>query len=351
LTKLALIGDTHWGVRGDHPLFLNKNKEFFDNIVFPYIRENNIQHAVHLGDLLDRRKYTNNNTANRLRNDYINPLLELIPNYYQLVGNHDTFYKNTNELNSISEFYTEHPFLIIDNPVELKIDNEKILFLPWICDSNAEASFKLIRETGAKYALGHLEISGFEMYHGSLPSDGLDSGLFHKFSRVCSGHYHHRSSRDNISYLGSSSQFTWNDFGDEKGFHILDTDSNLLTFIENPYNVFKKIYYVGQNADSLIRSEYKDTYIKLIVKDRSNPYLLDKFVEDLEKCGTYDIQVIEDLTDLESDIVSTDIVAESESTLDICSKYIDSHTFDNIPKNKIIRKLTTLYNSVLVLEG
>ena len=61
--KLAIITDTHWGVRNDHIAFLDNNKTFLENTFFPYIENNGIDTVLHLGDLVDRRKYININTA------------------------------------------------------------------------------------------------------------------------------------------------------------------------------------------------------------------------------------------------------------------------------------------------
>ena len=72
--KIALITDTHWGVRNDQLAFLDNNKKFLDDIFFPYLDSHSIDTVIHLGDLVDRRKYLNINTAKRLRDDFIGPL-------------------------------------------------------------------------------------------------------------------------------------------------------------------------------------------------------------------------------------------------------------------------------------
>ena len=35
----------------------------------------------------------------------------------------------------------------------------------------------------------------------------------------------------------------WNDAGDIRGFNIFDTETYEMEFIENPYNMFEKVYY------------------------------------------------------------------------------------------------------------
>ena len=57
--KIALITDTHWGARNDNVIFSNYFRKFYDNIFFPLLEERNIKTLLHLGDVVDRRKYIN----------------------------------------------------------------------------------------------------------------------------------------------------------------------------------------------------------------------------------------------------------------------------------------------------
>ena len=94
--KIALITDTHWGVRNDHISFMDNSKLFLDNVFFPLLVKHNIGTIVHLGDLVDRRKYININTANRLRVDFLDKIKDY--DVHIIAGNHDTYFKNTNEV-------------------------------------------------------------------------------------------------------------------------------------------------------------------------------------------------------------------------------------------------------------
>ena len=98
--KIALITDTHWGVRNDNAAFMDNSKTFLETTFFPYIDDNNISTVVHLGDLVDRRKYVNINTARRLREDFLKPLSDRKLDVHFIAGNHDTYFKNTNNINT-----------------------------------------------------------------------------------------------------------------------------------------------------------------------------------------------------------------------------------------------------------
>ena len=57
--KIALITDTHWGARNDSQVFMNYFKRFYEEMYFPYLEEHNIKTCIHLGDVVDRRKFIN----------------------------------------------------------------------------------------------------------------------------------------------------------------------------------------------------------------------------------------------------------------------------------------------------
>jgi len=229
----------------------------------------------------------------------------------------------------------------------------KILLVPWICDDNKEHSFQLIKETNAQILFGHLELQGFEMFKGSIISHGDDPNMFGRFDIVCSGHFHHRSSRGNIHYLGSPAEFTWSDYNDPRGFHIFDTQTRELTFIENPYKMFHKFWYNDGDKkflDSKIDySQFSGKIIKVIIQEKNNPYWFDKFIENIEKNNPIELQIVEDHLnlDLEED---QDIVDETESTIDIFKKYIRNTESKGLNKEKLEQKIVELYHEALTLE-
>lgn len=350
--KIALITDTHWGVRNDQLAFLDNNKKFLDDIFFPYIDAHSIDTVIHLGDLVDRRKYLNINTAKRLREDFIKPLHAREIRPHLIIGNHDTYFKNTNSVNSIREIYGTD-FFIYESAREVIFDGVPILFIPWICEDNRETTFKLIGETNAQIALGHLELAGFEMYRGSPVSHGDDRVLFDRFDLVCSGHYHHRSTSGNIHYLGSHAEFTWSDYDDPKGFHILDTETRELTFIENPYKMFRKLWYNDKDktAEEIMDrdfSKYAGAYVKLIVSNKDNPFVFDLFTTKLYEAGPLEVTIVEDHRNMDT-ISEDDLLNEAEDTLTILSKYIGTIE-SNVDNKELDKLMRSLYHEALQME-
>ena len=101
--NIAIIGDTHFGARNDNVNFSEYFYKFYEEQFFPYLKENNIKHCIHLGDIMDRRKYVSYRTVKEFREKFIQPFIDLEVELHILVGNHDTYFKNTNEVNSVTE--------------------------------------------------------------------------------------------------------------------------------------------------------------------------------------------------------------------------------------------------------
>lgn len=353
--KIALITDTHWGIRGDAIAFHNYFKRSLDDFFFPILEEQKINHIIHLGDVVDRRKYVNFMTAHRLRKDFLdevkrrNMLMDII------IGNHDTYYKNTNALNALYEL-VDGKYVNINiyaAPETVKFGDVPILYVPWICDENREETINAINTTEAQIVMGHLELTGFEMYRGHINDHGMDHNIFGRFDVVCSGHYHHKSDSNGIHYLGAFAEYTWSDYDDPRGFHVFDTDTRTLTFYRNPFSIFKKIWYddVGKNIDQAteLTTDTAGCIVKVIVKNKTNPYWFDMLIDRIEKTAPLDMQVVEDHLhlDLESD---DDILDEAEDTVTIFKNYIGQLNLEGVRRDKLEKTIIGLYQEAISLE-
>lgn len=348
--KVALITDTHWGARGDSVAFASYFNKFYDEIFFPYLKENNINHIVHLGDVVDRRKYINYVTARNL-NNFMKRCFDEEITLDVIIGNHDTSFKNTNDVNSMNELYGQSKYNvnIYSEPQEVDLYGLKVAFVPWICSGNYERSMAFLKSTNAQVLFGHLELQGFEMYRGSYNDHGFDASLFDSFDVVCSGHFHHKSDKGNIHYLGAPYEITWSDYNDKRGFHIFDTETRELEYIENPLSMFHKIYYDDTTGeDIVVDSSYKGSYIKIIVRKKSDPLKLDRLISAFEAVGPTDIQVLEETLamNIEGDDEAID---EAEDTLTMLRKFVEN-VYTGSNKKSLDGLLTELYNDAMMLE-
>ena len=350
--KVALITDTHFGARNDNQNFNEYFFQFYENQFFPYLKEHNITNVVHLGDVMDRRKYVSYRIAKDFRERFIDKFEGI--NFHMLVGNHDTFYKNTNEVNSLQELVDgrHKNITVYEKSTEVEFDGCKILFVPWINTENMSHTMKMLQTSDAQICMGHLELNGFEMQKGMYMDHGWDKQEFRKFDTVMSGHYHHKSDDGQVYYLGTPYEIYWNDWEDPKGFHIFDTETRELERIVNPYNIFSKIYYddtVSTFDDDHDMSVYKNKYVKLVVVNKKDLFQFDRFVDKLLAADCHDVKIVEDFSEMDASNVSDDIVENSEDTMTLLEKYIDELPVD-LSKDRLKNTMRTLYTEAQDLE-
>jgi len=347
--KIALITDTHFGARNDNSNFNEYFFEFYENQFFPYLKEHNITDVVHLGDVMDRRKYVSYRIAKDFRERFVDKFANI--NLHMLVGNHDTFYKNTNAVNSLHELVdgSYDNISVYEETTEVEFDGCKILFVPWINADNMNHTMKMLKQSDAQIVMGHLELNGFEMQKGMVMDHGWDKQEFNRFDMVMSGHYHHKSDDGQIYYLGTPYEIYWNDWNDPKGFHVFDTEKRELERIVNPRTIFSKIYYDDSQEINDDVSSYKDKYVKLVVVNKKDLYQFDKFVDKLLQADCHEVKIIEDFSELDASNVSDDIVENTEDTMTMLERYIDDLDV-SLSKSRLKNTMRTLYTEAQDLE-
>ena len=342
--KIALLNDTHFGVRNDSPAFMEYQNKFYNDLFFPYLIENNITTLIHLGDVVDRRKFINHKTAHNFKQVFWNRLEELNIDTHVIIGNHDTYYKNTNEVNALQNLNLNKNCTIYTKATEVAFDGLDILFLPWICDDNLDDSIHTIDQSQSPICMGHLEIKGFEMHKGHINEHGLEKEQFIKFEKVLSGHFHKKSDDGRIHYLGTQYEMTWSDYKCPKGFHIFDTETREIERVANPLRMFKKIVYDDKKTDynQFDLSEYDNTHVKLFISQKTDDDMYNRFVEKMYNAiNVHELQIIEDPTDLNASIRG-DILEQGEDTLTFLRNYIDQVDTD-LDKHKLKEFAKELY--------
>jgi DNA repair exonuclease SbcCD nuclease subunit len=348
--KVAIITDQHFGARNDSIAFLDFFEKFYDNTFFPVLDANNISTVLVLGDTFDRRKYVNFYALDRAKKMFFDKLEERGIRVHMLAGNHDTYYKNTNEVNSPDLLLVEYGNIdVISKPETIVVDGTSICMMPWICPENYQESLDHIKNTKAEICMGHFEIAGFAMYRGMESHDGLAKETFEKFDLVFSGHYHHRSSDQHIHYLGNPYELTWQDYNDPRGFHLFDLSTRELEFICNPYRMFERLEYNDKDQDpiDLDAIELEHKYVKLVIVNKTDFYKFDKFIQKLYNKGCHEIKIIEDMSEFQDGEIGEEI--NLEDTLSVLSHYVDSIETD-VDKEQIKTYMRTLYTEAVNIE-
>lgn len=340
--KAALVTDTHFGARSDSIPIDNFIRKFYEECFWPEIDRRGIDTIFHLGDCFDRRKYVNFNTLKSCREYFFDQAKKRGIKVVMIVGNHDTFFKNTNDINSPGLLLRDYDNVVAyTGPMEYNFSGCSILLMPWICTDNYNECMEAIKiAKTSKVMFGHLEIAGFQMYKGHENDEGFPPELFSKFDLVCSGHFHHRSSGKNIHYLGNPYELTWADYDDPRGFHIFDGNTLELEFIQNPFTIFEKIYY-DDTKDMKSIPDCSEKHLKLIVVNKTDFYKFDQFVDSLYKSNPLELKIIEDFSEFEAQALDTEEV-DLEDTMTLLAKYVDDLETD-ANKERIKTLMKTLY--------
>jgi len=352
--KLCILGDTHFGARGDSLDFHKYFQKFYDEVFFPYLIENDIRVVFQMGDLFDRRKFINFNSLYLSRKYFFEKCERLGIKLHTLIGNHDVAYKNTLEVNSPSLLLNEYSNIEIYEEFDtVDFDGVSIDVVPWICDDNVDDIFNRMKESKAQICFGHFEIAGFEMDRGNVCESGIDKQSLSKYDVVLTGHFHHKSTDGNITYVGTPYEMTWADWNDPKGFHIFDTETREMNFVKNSFSMFHKITYDDGKTTFEDWKEYdfsklKECYVKVVVLNKQNPFLFDHVIDSLYKAGVSDLSIVEDFTDVNVDL-DQDIIDQAEDTITILSKYIDNLTLD-VEAEKLKSIMRELYVEALNTE-
>ena len=350
--KIALITDTHIGARNDSQVFSDYFADFYNNVFFPYLDDHGIDTVVHLGDIVYRRKYISYITLRAFRDHFVQPMADRKIDFHCIVGNHDIPYRNTNDINAMREIFDGSIGNIYWEPQEVEFDGLKILMMPWINNANYNTALTTMQKTDAQVMFGHFEIAGFEMMRGQTCDHGMEVKHFQKFDMVLSGHFHHKSTMGNITYLGNPYELTWGDYDDPRGFHVLDTETRELEFIQNPIRMFHKVFYEDEtyDLDQLMNLDFehlKSKYIKVVVVKKQNPYWFDQFLDRLYKCDPTHLTIVEDNKHL--DLEKDEDIVDAEDTITILNNYVDALEVD-IDKKQLSGLLNNLYTEALYIE-
>ena len=358
--KIALITDQHFGGKSDSQSFDEYIEKFYTNQFFPYLKEHNIHTVIDLGDTFDRRKYVNFAILDKVRKYYFDALQENNIKLHSIVGNHSTYYRNTNGVNSSNLLYGHYENIEVYSEVStISIDGTLIDLIPWINSENSDRALNFIKNSKSQVAFGHLEVEGFAMYKNYVAGTGLKPSIFNRYEFVASGHYHHKSSKGNIHYLGAPYEITWNDYDDPKGFHIFDTETREVEFITNQYRLFEKIYYDDENWEnnfrSLDTSFYTNKIVKLIVENKTKIPEFETFLDRMYKSNPIDLIILEDLSEYTARYSNSEESEDVEvgNTSTFLQEYVDSMPIDNekrVERNKVKRLLQILYSEALNSE-
>ena len=343
--KIALITDTHIGARNSSRIFREQMKSFLSDFLDD-VKTQEIETILHLGDFFDSRTSLSLVDIDFVMNWFIPKLNDSGAHMIVIAGNHDVYYRNTNQVNSLSILQGCKNITIVQNDIYIhKTDNKNFVMCPWLNDENQER----LLEDLAHYANNdhvlclHGEFAGMKMYKNSkLNEHGLDVKIFSKFHHVLSGHFHHPSVYGNIEYMGAAHYMNWQDYDDWRGYFLYDVLDDSYEKIINPYCPFIEITY---NDD---RDDLEGKIVRVIVEDEVKHSDLKDYIHSIEKQKPVSVDVI-DLTIFQEDDNVEELNDTEESQvvskelLDYFSEYLTQLSLDEKTVHSLEDKFSNLY--------
>jgi calcineurin-like phosphoesterase family protein len=359
MSKIFMVGDSHIGL--GYPNKTDKwfkvHQEYFSDFLIPLLKERVSPGdiIIHLGDLFDNRNVIPINLLN-YGMDVVEEISKIAP-LHIIVGNHDCWSKSSDEINTIRPFKWIPNVHIYDKTSQIEFNDIKLCLMPYI-EKRLEQINLINANKDCDYLFCHSDLNGCRMHLTSVGhrnNDKIDVDDFKSFKRVYSGHIHIRQINTNFEFIGSNFQMDRNDYNDQKGITILDTNTGESEFIPNLVSpVFKKIRLVNEDdiEELELLSESKD-YIDIAISNNlliNNRKLRRKLEVVLEKGGFASVEYIDDITKELEEGEEIDILNEStdENNLDISiqldyedyiKEYILKQKYDNDKfKNGIVNE-------------
>ena len=323
--KIAIISDQHFGFKKGSKIYHDFFLKFYEEVFFPVIDKLGITTIVDMGDTFDSRKGIDFGALAWAKDNYYDPLAQRNITIHTIVGNHTAYYKNTNEVNAVDLLLREYDNVkIYAEAEEVKLGNLNTLFIPWINSDNSQSTYKTIKQSDCRIAMGHLELNGFRAHRGHIMEDGHDAKIYEKFDKVFSGHYHTRSDDGRIFYLGNPYQMFWSDVNDKRGFVIFDTETLEHKYLNNPNELYKIVRYNNTPRQTFKYQDYAGKIVKLIVEQRDSHKEYEKFIDGFDKVDLVDLNIVDQTVNIADAELNVD---EFEDTLSILDKYVDELEF------------------------
>lgn len=343
--KFVILGDCHLGARNASLVVAEFQIKFFEDQLFPYMKKHGISQILQLGDMFDTRKFSNHVVLHKWKTRVFDYMHANHITFVTLLGNHDIAAKNTLEVSSTALFLSEYDNVnIIRYPSEHDTFGVPFLIVPWICQENQELVQEMVKKTTARYCAGHFEFDGFEMHKGMPAHGGTPIADYDDFDMVFSGHFHTRSKKKNIQYVGTPYEMTWVDYGDQKGFHVFDVKKESLSFVPTNFTLFNKIEYNDKDEEPVDITNLKGTYVKVVVINKTDPYKFEKFIDKILIQEPSDLKI----SDIQVDFNDVDIEdeLEVEDTRTLMTNFVKQLTTD-LDSDELEKQLQRLYLDAL----
>lgn len=336
--KIALIGDPHFNIKDGSNNAFKYQKHFYEDILFPNLKEYGVENVLFLGDMFHNRRSINLRILSE-----VTQLIKSIPidresgEVRGILGNHDFYFRNSYDIATVRDLdmgvdFGSSKFYVMNACTCLMIHwhntNEELQeTLDEICASGLSEN--------VEYIFGHFSFNGYKLNNKVInmnEEDAHDIDVTKRFpnlKKIFSGHFHTPSEQGLVKYVGVPYHLTWSEANSTLGFHILDTDTHELIFIENPHKAFEYIRineHTKKTPEEIINSIETHDYRKLfkIVYSGGTYEPIARYIYNQILLREHDAQLIdESLYNVDDDNINVD---DALSIDDLIKIYFNSST-------------------------
>tara|TARA_E500000081_G_scaffold147941_1_gene172803 strand:+ start:566 stop:1576 length:1011 start_codon:yes stop_codon:yes gene_type:complete len=331
--KAACFTDIHFGMKSGSRIH-NMDCEDFIKWFCKEAKAAGAETCIFLGDWHHNRATTDVSTMNYTVSN-LERLNETFEKTYFMVGNHDLFYKDKREINSI-EFMRLFPNIV---PITELFTEGDVTLLPWLVGEE----WKGVKDIKSRYVFGHFELPYFKMNamvempdHGELQPDHFVNQEY-----VFSGHFHKRQTKGNVTYIGNAFPHNYADaWDDERGMMFLDWGGKpeYKTWPDQPvFRTFKLSQLLEKPEDHLKENMHARVTIDVQITFEEANFIKEQFIPQFK---LRELMLIPEKVEIESNVDPIDLSFESVDTIVLNQiEQLDSETYDRRMLTEIYRDL------------
>ena len=331
--KAACFTDIHFGLKGNSRVH-NDDGESFCHWFIEQAKAHGCETCIFLGDWHHHRSATNVSTMNYTVSN-MERLGQAFERVYVMMGNHDLFYRDKREINSM-EYCRNIPNIQIVNEWLLADD---VAIIPWIIQDE----WRQIKDLKQRYIFGHFELPYFKMNAMvDMPDVGtIKAEHFVNQEYVFTGHFHKRQIRNNIHYIGNAFPHNYADAGDdERGMMVLEYGGQpkYINYPNMPKYRNVKISQLLSDADSILAPRmYVRVGLDIKISYEEANFIRETF---MEKYQLRELQLIpEQLDQADQPMVTVEKFDSVDQIVIKQLEAVDSQTYDK-------KVLMAIYNNL-----
>jgi len=327
--KAAVCTDIHWGLKSNSVAH-NQDCEKFIDWFIETAKQQGCETGMFLGDWHNHRASINLQTL-QFSLTALEKLSAAFDQFYFIPGNHDLYYRDRRDIHGVA--WARHlPNIHICNDW---FQSGDVVIAPWLVGDD----YRRIPKLRGRYMFGHFELPGYLMNAMiAMPDHGeVRREHFANFDHVYTGHFHHRQTQKNITYIGNCFPHNYSDVNDDqRGCMILEwgQEPQFHTWPDQPTYKILGLSDLLDRADQLLKPRMN---VKVML-DIDISYEEANFIKEtfIEQYNLREMSLIPNKTqDLDQDLAVGDIKFES---------------VDQIVVDQITRIDSEFYDTRLLLE-